>query len=560
VWDTRQVKCLRELRGHTATVSCLATLQDGELIASGGFDDTIRLWKLVDGVRWDQKKHGKPDASEAQWELDHAPQFVNESIEVLKRDEAAGKDGHTSPLRCLHITKLRSTGEEVMLSGADDRTVRMWRISPPPAGEGSRCIRVFPCYGPGSSPVAIAALPLAQHTREYAIVVALRNGNGKHQLKLQEFHRRWARSAKLQQREDRKKKRVADAATAATELVAAKDALAKLKKEGDEEQKKKEEEEKKEKDITEEAKEKEKESGGAAAAEDVTAGADAAATSAAAPDASVSSAGAAAAAAAAGPADDAVAVADAVAAAAAADATPAAAATTIVGATPPVAAANATVAVVGATPPPGVAIVPSAPGAPAVAAAVVPVVVVPLKPYAERLAEAEKLVETMVKKARDTKVEAETEEEAVKTDVVEGSDAKPHAFLVMESGRDCCPHLGLKMFVDGEGHEPSDEAAMKAMTEPLAAGLKWDQNMEQVARQAEKVAARDADRKRKTQMQLDRQRRHEEDTSRRKRKQIEKELDNRIVQLQKSEKHHIALVRLSACGAAPLCVFVCQRD
>ena len=104
------------------------------------------------------------------------------------------------------------------------------------------------------------------------------------------------------------------------------------------------------------------------------------------------------------------------------------------------------------------------------------------------------------------------------------------------------------------------EAAMKAMTEPLAAGLKWDQNMEQVARQAEKVAARDADRKRKTQMQLDRQRRHEEDTSRRKRKQIEKELDNRIVQLQKSEKHHIALVRLSACGAARLCVFVCQRD
>ena len=42
------------LRGHKAAVRTLAFSPDGKLLASGGADDTIRLWRFPEGVEWDR--------------------------------------------------------------------------------------------------------------------------------------------------------------------------------------------------------------------------------------------------------------------------------------------------------------------------------------------------------------------------------------------------------------------------------------------------------------------------------------------------------------------------
>jgi len=42
------------LRGHTAVVRVLAFAPDGKLLASGGEDETVRLWQFPEGVEWDR--------------------------------------------------------------------------------------------------------------------------------------------------------------------------------------------------------------------------------------------------------------------------------------------------------------------------------------------------------------------------------------------------------------------------------------------------------------------------------------------------------------------------
>jgi WD40 repeat protein len=48
------------LRGHTALVRCLAVSSDGQWLASGGLDQSVRLWNIADG-----KPVGKLEGSES---------------------------------------------------------------------------------------------------------------------------------------------------------------------------------------------------------------------------------------------------------------------------------------------------------------------------------------------------------------------------------------------------------------------------------------------------------------------------------------------------------------
>ena len=46
VWDVDRGLCLHTLRSHQEAVYAIAFSPSGELLASGSFDSTLRLWRL----------------------------------------------------------------------------------------------------------------------------------------------------------------------------------------------------------------------------------------------------------------------------------------------------------------------------------------------------------------------------------------------------------------------------------------------------------------------------------------------------------------------------------
>jgi WD40 repeat protein len=50
VWDLASVEEVRQLTGHADQVQALAVSPDGKLLASGGPDQTIRIWDLSSGA------------------------------------------------------------------------------------------------------------------------------------------------------------------------------------------------------------------------------------------------------------------------------------------------------------------------------------------------------------------------------------------------------------------------------------------------------------------------------------------------------------------------------
>lgn len=49
IWDVDSGRCMYVLRGHTICVNSVAYAPNGAALASGSYDNTIRLWEAADG-------------------------------------------------------------------------------------------------------------------------------------------------------------------------------------------------------------------------------------------------------------------------------------------------------------------------------------------------------------------------------------------------------------------------------------------------------------------------------------------------------------------------------
>src|SRR5262249_3148131 len=61
LWDVQSGKLLRQFKGHQAKVICFAIAPDGQTVATGSADKTVRLWSLATGEELHQFKDHKDE-------------------------------------------------------------------------------------------------------------------------------------------------------------------------------------------------------------------------------------------------------------------------------------------------------------------------------------------------------------------------------------------------------------------------------------------------------------------------------------------------------------------
>ncbi|HWE04555.1 MAG TPA: c-type cytochrome domain-containing protein [Tepidisphaeraceae bacterium] len=134
VWDIESRKREHQLIGHNGAVFGVAFRPDGKVLASVSADRTMKLWDVATGNRLDTRPESQKDLDTVVWSPDGArvaAAGVDNRIRVWKVSASAveGSNSIETAKFAHEGTILRiawSTDGKWLLSGADDRTVRVF--------------------------------------------------------------------------------------------------------------------------------------------------------------------------------------------------------------------------------------------------------------------------------------------------------------------------------------------------------------------------------------------------------------------------------------------------
>lgn len=146
IWNAIDGNCLEVLRGHTDGVRCVRYSPDGQLLASGSYDLSVRLWSGLPDVKVGSSHlDGQPDAKQPDVRVLHGHTNWVWSIAFSPEGDilASGSDdrtlrlwdvkdgnsinvieGHTLDIFALAI----SADGQLLVSVGQDRVVRIWNL------------------------------------------------------------------------------------------------------------------------------------------------------------------------------------------------------------------------------------------------------------------------------------------------------------------------------------------------------------------------------------------------------------------------------------------------
>jgi parallel beta-helix repeat protein len=131
LWEVASGREVRTLTGHTGDVTSVAFSPDGRLLASGSVDDTIKLWDVATGREVRTLSGHTSDVNSVAFSPDGRLLASGSDDKTIKLwDVATGSlvrtlSGHTSDVNSVAF----SPDGRLLASGSDDNTIRLWDIS-----------------------------------------------------------------------------------------------------------------------------------------------------------------------------------------------------------------------------------------------------------------------------------------------------------------------------------------------------------------------------------------------------------------------------------------------
>ena len=159
LWDLQTGQRLRRFAGHTGEVRGVGCSGDGQLILSGGSDNTVRLWDVATGRELKQLSSDDRQVKCVAFSPD-SRRALSAGLDGPVRlwDLASGKEicrleGHTMGVNSVAF----SPDGRRAVSGSDDKTVRLWQL-PESSVTGGTHVKI--AHGPTRGPLVKArAIP-----------------------------------------------------------------------------------------------------------------------------------------------------------------------------------------------------------------------------------------------------------------------------------------------------------------------------------------------------------------------------------------------------------------